>query len=78
RESVSPRHVPDVVMAVSEIPKTLSGKKLEIPVKRILQGMSPGDVVSLEAVQNPRALEPFVRLAAERHRRASAEATPGA
>ncbi|MHB8325278.1 MAG: acetoacetate--CoA ligase [Candidatus Dormibacteria bacterium] len=78
RESVSPRHVPDVVMAVSEIPKTLSGKKLEIPVKRILQGVSPGDVVSLEAVQNPRALEPFVRLAAERHRRASAEATPGA
>ncbi len=78
REAVSPRHVPDVVMEVSEIPKTLSGKKLEIPVKRILQGMSPSDVVSLEAVQNPLALEPFLRLAAERHRQASAGEPPGA
>jgi len=67
RETVSPRHVPDVVMAVSEIPKTLSGKKLEVPVKRILEGMRPADVVSLEAVQNPQALDPFLRLAALRH-----------
>lgn len=63
RDTVSPRHVPDLVMAVFEIPKTLSGKKLEVPVKRILQGMSASDVVSLEAVQNPQALEPFRRLA---------------
>ncbi len=65
RDTVSPRHVPDLVMAVSEIPKTLSGKKLEVPVKRILQGMRPSDVVSLEAVQNPEALEQFRRLAEE-------------
>jgi len=63
RDTVSPRHVPDLVMAVSEIPKTLSGKKLEVPVKRILQGMRASDVLSLEAVQNPQALEPFRRLA---------------
>ncbi|MHB1626003.1 MAG: acetoacetate--CoA ligase [Candidatus Dormibacteria bacterium] len=66
RDAVSPRHVPDLVMAVPEIPKTLSGKKLEIPVKRILQGVGTTDLLSLDAVQNPQALEPFFRLAAER------------
>ncbi|HVD04272.1 MAG TPA: acetoacetate--CoA ligase [Candidatus Dormibacteraeota bacterium] len=65
RQQVSPRHVPDLVLQVSEIPKTLSGKKLEIPVKRILQGEKPGDTVSLEAVQNPKALLAFTSLAEE-------------
>ncbi|MHB1638336.1 MAG: acetoacetate--CoA ligase [Candidatus Dormibacteria bacterium] len=65
REQVSPRHVPDLIVAVSEIPKTMSGKKLEIPVKRILQGEAPEHTVSLEALQNPMALEPFVKLARE-------------
>ncbi len=63
REQVSPRHVPDRVFAVAEIPKTLSGKKLEIPVKRILQGEAPEATVSLDALQNPAALAPFVDLA---------------
>ena len=62
RQQVSPRHVPDVVVQVAEIPKTLSGKKLEVPVKRILQGEEPGDTVSLDAVQNPAALLAFSAL----------------
>jgi acetoacetyl-CoA synthetase len=66
RETVSPRHVPDVVVAIDEVPRTLSGKKLEIPVKRLLQGASLAELPNLEAVQNPRALDPFVEMAAER------------
>jgi acetoacetyl-CoA synthetase len=68
RETVSPRHVPDLVVAIDEVPRTLSGKKLEIPVKRLLQGASLAELPNLEAVQNPRALEPFVEMAAERSR----------
>jgi acetoacetyl-CoA synthetase len=71
RDTVSPRHVPDQVLAVAEIPRTLSGKKLEIPVKRLLEGASLAELPNLEAVQNPRSMEPFVTMAAERGRRAA-------
>jgi acetoacetyl-CoA synthetase len=71
RETVSPRHVPDQMVAVAEIPRTLSGKKLEIPVKRLLEGASLAELPNLETVQNPWALEPFVEMAAERRRRAA-------
>ena len=63
REQVSPRHVPDLVLAVAEVPKTLSGKKLEVPVKRILSGEDPDRALSRESLQNPGALEPFLELA---------------
>ncbi len=63
REQVSPRHVPDRVFAVAEIPKTLSGKKCEIPVKRILQGEAVEQTASLEALQNPQALQAFTQFA---------------
>ena len=64
RDQVSPRHVPDLVLQVPEIPKTLSGKKLEVPVKRILSGDDPERALSRESLQNPAALEPFLELAA--------------
>ncbi|MDA8331890.1 MAG: acetoacetate--CoA ligase, partial [Candidatus Dormibacteraeota bacterium] len=64
RRQVSPRHVPDLVIQVPEIPKTLSGKKLEVPIKRILQGEAAGATMSIEAVQNPESLAPFLALAA--------------
>jgi acetoacetyl-CoA synthetase len=73
RDQVSPRHVPDLVLQVQEVPKTLSGKKLEVPVKRILSGEDPDRALSRESLQNPAALEPFLELA----RRAS-EWLPGA
>ena len=65
---LSPRHVPDAVFAVPAIPRTLSGKKLEVPVKRILTGMPPDTAASKDALADPRSLEPFERLAMERAR----------
>ena len=66
RTGLSPRHVPDSVMAVTTIPRTLSGKKLEVPVKRILLGMPPEAAASRDALADPRSLEPFEQLAAGR------------
>jgi len=65
REDCSPRHVPDEVRALAEVPRTLSGKVLELPVKRILSGERPERVVSRGSLANPAALDPFVQLAAE-------------
>jgi acetoacetyl-CoA synthetase len=62
RVDCSPRHVPDEVIQIDEVPRTLSGKVLEVPVKRILGGASADDVVSRESLANPAALEFFVRL----------------
>jgi acetoacetyl-CoA synthetase len=63
REDCSPRHVPHELHAVADVPRTLSGKLLEIPVKRILAGAEPDTVVRRETLANPDALEPFVELA---------------
>ena len=63
REDCSPRHVPNTVLAVPEIPRTLSGKPLEVPIKRILAGDDVSDVVSVDALANPQALQFFVELA---------------
>jgi acetoacetyl-CoA synthetase len=67
RSDLSPRHVPDAIFAVPEIPLTLNGKKLEVPVKRIFQGVSEANVVSREAMSNPESLKTFVKLAEEFH-----------
>jgi acetoacetyl-CoA synthetase len=64
REDCSPRHVPDDVRAVHAIPRTLSGKALEVPVKRILSGEPAERAVSRDALANPDALRPFEELAA--------------
>ena len=63
RRELSPRHVPDRIVAVAGVPRTLSGKKLEVPVKRILQGEDPERVVSRESLADPGALDAFVELA---------------
>jgi acetoacetyl-CoA synthetase len=60
RDNASPRHVPDEIIQVSGIPRTLTGKKLEIPVKRILLGAAPGEAVDLGAVDQPALLDEFV------------------
>jgi acetoacetyl-CoA synthetase len=64
RDELSPRHVPDEVVAVPGIPRTLTGKKLETPVKAILQGRAPAEVLSLDALANPAAVTAFVDYAA--------------
>jgi acetoacetyl-CoA synthetase len=63
RTALSPRHVPNRFIAVTEIPRTLNGKKCEVPVKKILTGTDPDKAVSRDALANPAALTPFVELA---------------
>ncbi|MCP5200090.1 MAG: acetoacetate--CoA ligase [Gammaproteobacteria bacterium] len=65
REQCSPRHVPDKVYAVEAIPYTLTGKKLEVPVRKILMGFDLAKAVSRDAMQNPDSIEYFIRFAAE-------------
>jgi acetoacetyl-CoA synthetase len=60
RRELSPRHAPDRILAVPEIPKTLNGKKLEIPVKRLLMGQPLAGAVSEGAVANPASLDILV------------------
>jgi acetoacetyl-CoA synthetase len=66
RTSLSPRHAPDRIIAVPAIPRTLSGKKLEVPIKRILTGTPPEVAASRGSLANPAALDAFVELAARR------------
>jgi acetoacetyl-CoA synthetase len=63
RERCSPRHVPDEVYAIGEVPRTLSGKALEVPVKRILMGTPAAQAASRDSLANPAALDWFVELA---------------
>jgi acetoacetyl-CoA synthetase len=63
REDCSPRHVPNEAHQVAEIPRTLSGKVLEVPVKRILMGEPPEKAASRDSLANPAALDWFVEFA---------------
>jgi acetoacetyl-CoA synthetase len=66
REDCSPRHVPNQILQIEEVPRTLSGKVLEVPIKRILMGAAPNEAASVESLANPRALDYFVELANRR------------
>jgi acetoacetyl-CoA synthetase len=66
RSELSPRHVPDTIVPVPAIPRTLTGKKLEAPVKRILLGEAAERVASRDSLADPAALDAFVELASER------------
>jgi acetoacetyl-CoA synthetase len=63
REQCSPRHVPDEVFEIDEVPRTLSGKVLEVPVKRILMGTPVEKAASRDSLANPQALDYFVEMA---------------
>ena len=63
RRDISPRHVPNEMYAVPEVPKTLNGKKMEVPIKRILSGEPVDTAVSRDAMANPESLRPFLELA---------------
>jgi acetoacetyl-CoA synthetase len=65
REACSPRHVPDEVFQIAEVPRTLSGKVLEVPVKRILMGTPAAKAASRDSLANPAALDWFVEFATE-------------
>ena len=66
RTGLSPRHVPDEIIAVPAIPRTLSGKKMEVPVKRLLQGRPLAEVAAPGTTADPTALDAFVEIARER------------
>jgi acetoacetyl-CoA synthetase len=66
RGALSPRHVPDAIVAVPAIPRTLTGKKLELPVKRILTGAAAEGVVSTDALVDPGSVQPFIAYAHSR------------
>jgi len=76
RERCSPRHVPDEVVAIAEVPRTLTGKPVEVPVKRILMGADPTVAVSRDSLANPGSIDFFVALA-ERRRVSADPAGPG-
>lgn len=63
RNDYSPRHVPDTVLAVTDLPYTISGKKTETPVKKVLMGLDPKEVVNKGALRNPESMEFFIQLA---------------
>ena len=63
REDCSPRHVPNEILQIDEVPRTLSGKVLEVPVKKILMGAPAHEAASADSLANPRSLEYFVALA---------------
>jgi acetoacetyl-CoA synthetase len=65
RRDLSPRHVPDAIRAVHVVPRTLNGKKLEVPVKRILLGTPPERAASRDTLADPSSLDAFVALAGE-------------
>jgi acetoacetyl-CoA synthetase len=63
REQCSPRHIPDEVLQIEEVPRTLSGKVLEVPVKRILMGTPVEKAASRDSLANPRSLDYFAEMA---------------
>jgi acetoacetyl-CoA synthetase len=65
REDCSPRHVPNQILQIDEVPRTLSGKVLEVPVKRILMGAVPSEAASIESLANPHSLDYFIDLATQ-------------
>jgi acetoacetyl-CoA synthetase len=73
RQDISPRHVPDDIFAVAEIPYTLSGKKMEVPVRKILLGQPVEKAATLGAMRNPESINYFVEFARSRSRQSPAE-----
>jgi acetoacetyl-CoA synthetase len=69
REDVSPRHAPNEIYAIEEVPYTLSGKKMEVPIRRILLGQRPEKAANPGAMRNPESIQYFVELAATLQRR---------
>lgn len=67
RSALSARHVPNEIFAVAEVPRTLTGKKMELPVKKLLLGMQVDEVASPDAMSNPGSLAYFVEFAKRRN-----------
>jgi acetoacetyl-CoA synthetase len=68
KEHASPRHVPDEIIIVGAIPRTRTGKKLEVPLKRLMQGADAGQVLNPDTLEDPAAVTYFAELAERRRR----------
>jgi acetoacetyl-CoA synthetase len=66
RAALSPRHVPDQIFQVAAVPRTLSGKKMELPVRKLLMGADPALVMNRDAMANAESVDWFVDLARRR------------
>lgn len=60
RTNCSPRHVPNEIIQINELPKTLNGKKIEVPIKKILMGNAVEESVNIGSIMNPESIEFFV------------------
>ncbi len=76
RTALSPRFVPDDIFAVAEVPRTLSGKKQELPIKKLLLGQPIEKVVNKDAMANPACLDWYVAFAAEHASTAAVRSAP--
>jgi len=77
RQTLSPRHVPDEIYAIAEVPRTLNGKKMEVPLKKILMGTPVEKAVNVDSMSNPAALRFFVELAHRLQSKASSTTACG-
>ncbi len=75
RTNASPHHVPDEIIAIKEVPRTLTGKKMEVPVKKLFMGVPVEQAVSMDALSNPQAMQYFIAFA-QQSPMAAAAATP--
>ena len=66
RQALSPRHVPDTIIQVRSVPRSLTGKKLELPVKKIMRGSDPSSVASRQALADPTSLDEYIEFAERR------------
>lgn len=73
RSSVSARFVPNEIVQIDEVPRTISGKKLEVPVKKLLLGGEPEKVVNRDSMANPNSFDTFVKYARSREGRGELE-----
>jgi acetoacetyl-CoA synthetase len=60
RSNISPHHVPDEIYAITDVPRTLSGKKLEVPVKKLFMGVPIEKAISVDAMGNPQSIQFFI------------------
>ena len=63
RSNLTPHHVPDEIVAIAEVPRTLSGKKLEVPIKKLFLGTPLEKAISVGALGNPQSIQFFVEFA---------------
>ena len=68
RKKASARHVPDEVFAIEAVPRTLTGKKMELPVRKVLLGMDPALVTNPDSMANPESFQYFIGMASQRQK----------